>query len=218
MDFSVVPLTQYGDFREEKFDTVSGMLEHFYATRNVITRIRQRSADLRRVVQTALDRNRKKYDLQQKQLKDTEKREKFRVYGELINTYGYNLEEGAKKLTCLNYYENKEITIPLDETMTAQENAQHYFEKYNKLKRTYEASVKLIEETRSEIEHLESISTALDIARSEEDLVQIKEELIEYGYIRRHYTGKKVKITSKPFHYISSDGYDMLCGQEQFPK
>ena len=216
VDFSVVHLTQYEDFTEEHFETVSGMLEHFYATRNVITRIRQRSSDLRRVVQTALERNRKKYDLQQKQLKDTEKREKFKVYGELIHTYGYNLEEGAKKLTCLNYYDNKEITIPLDETKTPQENAQHYFEKYNKLKRTWEASVKLIEETKEEIEHLESISTALDIARSEEDLVQIKEELTEYGYIKRHYTGKRVKITSKPFHYISSDGYHMYVGKNNF--
>ena len=216
VDFSVVHLSQYDDFTEEKFDTVSGMLEHYYATRNVITRIRQRSADLRRIVQTALDRNRKKYDLQQKQLKDTEKREKFRIYGELINTYGYNLEEGAKKLTCLNYYDNKEITIPLDDTKTPQENAQHYFEKYNKLKRTWEASVKLTEETKGEIEHLESISTALDIARSEEDLVQIKEELTEYGYIRRHYTGKRVKITSRPFHYVSSDGYDIYVGKNNF--
>lgn len=216
VDFSVVHLSQYDDFTEEKFDTVSGMLEHYYATRNVITRIRQRSADLRRIVQTALERNRKKYDLQQKQLKDTEKREKFRIYGELINTYGYNLEEGAKKLTCLNYYDNKEITIPLDETKTPQENAQHYFEKYNKLKRTWEASVKLTEETKGEIEHLESISTALDIARSEEDLVQIKEELTEYGYIRRHYTGKRVKITSRPFHYVSSDGYDIYVGKNNF--
>ena len=216
VDFSVVHLSQYDDFTEEKFDTVSGMLEHYYATRNVITRIRQRSADLRRIVQTALDRNRKKYDLQQKQLMDTEKREKFRIYGELINTYGYNLEEGAKKLTCLNYYDNKEITIPLDETKTPQENAQHYFEKYNKLKRTWEASVKLTEETKGEIEHLESISTALEIARSEEDLVQIKEELTEYGYIRRHYTGKRVKITSRPFHYVSSDGYDIYVGKNNF--
>ena len=216
VDFSVVHLSQYDDFTEEKFDTVSGMLEHYYATRNVITRIRQRSADLRRIVQTALDRNRKKYDLQQKQLKDTEKREKFRIYGELINTYGYNLEEGAKKLTCLNYYDNKEITIPLDDTKTPKENAQHYFEKYNKLKRTWEASVKLTEETKGEIEHLESISTALDIARSEEDLVQIKEELTEYGYIRRHYTGKRVKITSRPFHYVSSDGYDIYVGKNNF--
>ena len=216
VDFSVVHLSQYEDFTEEKFDTVSGMLEHYYATKNVITRIRQRSADLRRIVQTALDRNRKKYDLQQKQLKDTEKREKFRIYGELINTYGYNLEEGAKKLTCLNYYDNQEITIPLDETKTPRENAQHYFEKYNKLKRTWEASVKLTEETKGEIEHLESISTALDIARSEEDLVQIKEELTEYGYIRRHYTGKRVKITSRPFHYVSSDGYDIYVGKNNF--
>ena len=69
-------------------------------TRSLITRIRQKSVDLRHVVQTALERNRKKYDLQLRQLKDTENREKYKVYGELINTYGYNLEEGAKTLEC----------------------------------------------------------------------------------------------------------------------
>lgn len=215
-EFSVLPLTQYADFTVTRCETVSQMLETYYAMKNTITRIRQKSADLRRIVQTALDRNRKKYDLQLKQLKDTEKRDKYRVYGELINTYGYDLKPGAKTLTALNYYTNEEITIPLDDTMTAQENSQKYFDKYNKLKRTYEALTQLIKETMEEIQHLESISTALDIALSEEDLVQIKEELTEYGYIRRHFTGKKVKITSKPFHYLSSDGYDIYVGKNNF--
>ncbi len=217
VDFSVIPLTQYSDMEVKNYDTVSQMLEDYYAKKNTVTRIRQRSVDLRKIVQTALDRNLKKYELQLKQLKDTEKRDKFRIYGELINTYGYGCKEGDKKLTCLNYYDNTEITIPLDEHKTAQENAQKYFEKYNKLKRTYEASLKLVEETRSEIDHLESISTALDIALSEEDLVQIKEELVEFGYIKRHNTGgKKVKITSKPFHYISSDGYHIYVGKNNY--
>lgn len=216
VDFSSVPLTQYADFAAKEFSTISEVLESYYAVKNTITRIRQRSFDLRRIVSTALERNRKKYDLQLKQLKDTEKRDKYKVYGELINTYGYNLAPGAKKLEALNYYTNEMVTIPLDPTMTPQENAQKNFDKYNKLKRTYEALDKLILETKEEIEHLESISTALDIALSEEDLVQIKEELTEYGYIRRKYTGKKVKITSKPFHYISSDGYHMYVGKNNF--
>ena len=216
LDFSVLSLTQYADMETTDYDTVSHVLESYYAMKNTITRIRQKSVDLRRIVQTALDRNIKKYDLQLKQLKDTDKRDKYRIYGELINTYGYGLAEGAKKLECLNYYTNENIIIPLDEHKTALENAQKYFDKYNKLKRTYEALVELINETKDEIEHLESISTSLDIALSEEDLVQIKEELTEYGYIKRHYTGKKVKITSKPFHYISSDGYDMYVGKNNF--
>ncbi len=216
VDFSSVPLTQYADFAAKEFSTISEVLESYYAVKNTITRIRQRSFDLRRIVSTALERNRKKYDLQLKQLKDTEKRDKYKVYGELINTYGYNLAPGAKKLEALNYYTDEMVTIPLDSTMTPQENAQKNFDKYNKLKRTYEALNKLILETKEEIEHLESISTALDIALSEEDLVQIKEELTEYGYIRRKYTGKKVKITSRPFHYISSDGYHMYVGKNNF--
>lgn len=105
------------------------------------------------------------------------------------------------------------ITIPLDSQLDAKGNAQKYFDRYNKLKRTYEALTKLTEETKTEIEHLESISTALDIALTEDDLVQIKEELIEFGYIKRKKTDKKAKIKSKPFHYRSSDGYDIYVGK-----
>ena len=165
---------------------MSQVLETYYASKNVITRIRQKSSDLRRIVQTALERNYKKYDLQLRQLKDTEKRDKFRIYGELLNTYGYELAGGEKELSCLNYYTNETIRIPLDETKTAQENAKRYFEKYNKLKRTFEALTELTEETKWEIDHLESISAALDIALKEEDLTQIKMELTEYGFIKKH--------------------------------
>ena len=212
-EFSALPLTHFSQYIRKEYDSISRLLEDYYAEKNTLTRIRQKSVDLRRVVQTALERNRKKYDLQAKQLRDTENREKFKVYGELIHTYGYNLEPGAKKLEALNYYTNEMITIPLDSTKTPQENALKYFEKYNKQKRTFEALTSLIEETRDDISYLESVSNALDIALSEDDLTQIKEELIEYGYIRRKFTKKKVKITSKPFHYLSSDGYHIYVGK-----
>lgn len=217
LDFASLPLTLYPEARVENFESISCVLETYYASKNTITRIRQKSVDLRKIVQTALDRNRKKYDLQLKQLKDTEKRDKYKVYGELINTYGYGLPENAKELTALNYYDNEMITIPLDKDLTPQENAKRYFDKYGKLKRTYEALSELIQETKIEIEHLESVSTALDIALLEEDLQEIKEELTDCGYIRRKYNGgKKVKITSKPFHYISSDGFHMYVGKNNF--
>lgn len=216
VEFSSIPLKQFKTLEEQQYEDISGVLSNYFSMKEKITRIRQKSSDLRRIVQTALERNVKKYDLQLKQLSDTEKREKYKVYGELINTYGYNLPENADKLEALNYYTNEMITIPLDNTMTPSENAKRYFEKYNKLKRTCEALTDLCQQTKAEIEHLESISTALDIALSEEDLVQIKEELSESGYIKKHYKGKKVKITSKPFHYISSDGYHMYVGKNNY--
>ena len=218
-EYAAIKLTSYETSNKENckyFDNISELLEYYYAEKNAITRIRQRSVDLRKIVQTALERNVKKYDLQIKQLEDTGKREKYRVYGELLNAYGYGVEQGAKELEALNYYDNQMITIPLDPTLTAGENAKKYFEKYQKLKRTYEALTKFTKETEDEIKHLSSISTSLDIALKEEDLVQIKEELIESGYIRRKGNTKKQKITSKPFHYISSDGYHIYVGKNNY--
>ncbi|GAA0795986.1 NFACT RNA binding domain-containing protein [Faecalicatena orotica] len=212
-EFSALTLTHFGGYAQREFSSISEVLETYYASKNTITRIRQKSADLRHIVQTALERNRKKYDLQLKQLKDTENRDKYKVYGELINTYGYNLDAGAKKLEALNYYTNEMVTIPLDGTKTPQENAQRYFDKYNKQKRTWEALSKLIQETGDDITYLESISTALDIALTEDDLAEIKEELISAGYMRRKFTKKKVKIKNKPLHYISSDGFHIYVGK-----
>lgn len=220
VEYGVFPFQQYGpEYHSVAFDSVSSMLETYYASKNILTRIRQKSADLRKIVQTALERNRKKLILQQKQMKDTAKKDKYKVYGELINTYGYSLPEGSRSLQALNYYTNEEITIPLDETLTPAQNSKKYFDRYTKLKRTEEALTTQIADTESKIEHLESISNALDIARSESDLSQIKEELTQYGYIKRHYSSKKgakMQAKSKPFHYISSDGFDIYVGKNNF--
>ncbi len=216
IEFAALPLTLYADKDAVSFDSVSEVLEHYYEEKNTLTRIRQKSADLRKIVQTALERNIKKYDLQLRQMKDTEKREKYRIYGELLNTYGYGAEPGARSLEALNYYTDEMITIPLDDTLTPSENAKKYFDKYGKMKRTFEALSELTIEVKAEIEHLESIAAALDIALQEEDLVQIKEELIESGYIRRKGGGKKIKVTSRPFHYLSSDGFHMYVGKNNY--
>ena len=211
VEFAAFPLTSYEN--TVPYNSMSALLEHYYAEKNAQTRIRQKSVDLRKIVQTALERNVKKLDLQMQQMKDTEKRDTYRVYGELLNTYGYGVEEGAKSLRALNYYTGEEITISLDPTLSAGENAKRYFEKYGKLKRTYEALEKLTKEVEEEIERLRSVEAALSIAVGEEDLVEIREELMQSGYIRRRGGTKKVKVTSKPFHYVSSDGYDVYVGK-----
>ena len=218
-ELSALPLTIYSDKENREYDSFSTVITTFYSERDTINRIRQKSVDLRKLVNTLLERNRKKLDLQKKQMQDTVKREKYKVYGELINTYGYQLENDAKSLTCLNYYTNEEITIPVDPTKTASENANKYFNRYNKLKRTNEALSVQMKEVENEILHLENISNSLEIAREETDLVLIKEELTESGYMRRKsIKGKKQsKIPkSKPLHFVSSDGFDMYVGKNNY--
>ncbi len=223
VEFAGTELTGYQNnpkYHTETRESISKLLYEYYNTKEIMGRIHQKSADLRRITQTVLERSLKKYDLQKKQLKDTEKREKYKIYGELLTTYGYELKGGEKKLTCENYYTNSEITIPLDETKSAVENAKRYFEKYAKLKRTFEALTIQIQETQQEIEHLNSISNSLDIARYEEDLTAIRRELSEAGYIKRHAPkGKKASRKtekSRPFHYLSSDGFHMYVGKNNF--
>lgn len=218
IEFSAIRLTMYSDMEWKQNPSISAVLQEYYAAKNNVTRIRQKSSDLRRVVSTAMERTAKKYDLQCSQLKDTEKRDKYRVYGELIHTYGYGIEPEAASFQALNYYTNEEITIPLDPTLTPMENSKKYFARYNKLKRTWEALTEQVAQTKQELEHLRSIQTALDITLEENDLADIKRELMEYGYIKfKGQSKKKGKLPkSKPFHYVSSDGFHMYVGKNNY--
>lgn len=215
VEFSSVMLTMYSDKQIEHRNSISELLDEYYYRKALVTRMRQKSTDLRRIVQTAIERTGRKYDLQMKQLKNTENREKYKVYGELINTYGYSVKQGEKSFKALNYYTNEEIIIPLDSQIPVMDNAKRYFAKYNKQKRTCEALTKLTVETREELEHLQSVQAFLDMAVDEAALAEVKEELTMCGYIRGHYGSKnnKKKVKSKPYHYVSSDGFHMYVGK-----
>ena len=223
-EFSLIQLSHYADCIEVPYESPSALLEDFYARKNVYTRIRQRSADLRHIVQTILERDVHKYDLQCRQIKDTEKRDKYKVYGELLNAYGYSVPAGAKSCELDNYYTGQKITVPLDPTLTPQQNAQKYFDRYARMKRTNEALTRLTAEVSAEIEHLRSIQNALEFSTTDGDLSQIRREMEESGFLRRKYTGSKNlrgeskkgrsrTPQSKPLHYISSDGYDLYVGK-----
>ena len=218
VEFASVELSMYRDLTARSYESVSQVLETYYAQKNDASRIRQKSSDLRRLVNTMLEREAKKLDLQSRQLKDTDKRDRFRLFGELLNTWQYNVEPGASSVTVPNYYDgDKEVKISLDPNKTASENSQRYYEKYEKLKRTSEALSELVQQTKADVEQLESIKTFLDQAQSEADLNQIREELVQSGYIRRHDTQKKKGASrpekSRPWHYRTSDGYDIYVGK-----
>lgn len=216
-DFTCFSYRIFAHLDNRPFESMSALLENYYSEKEKLSRIHQKSADLRRIVNSASERSQRKLVLQKKQMKDTEKKEKYKIYGELIHTYGYTVKEGAKSFEAVNFYTNEPVTVPLDPTLTVPENAKKYFDRYSKLKRTAEALSTLLVETEEEIKHLDSISTALDIAVSESDLTQIKQELTAYGYIKKHAAGnKREKILSRPFHYVSSDGYHMYVGKNNY--
>ena len=214
-EFSAVKLSTFSDCKAISYESISELLENYYAKKNQYTRMRQKSVDLRKIVSTILERDNKKYNIQLKQLKDTEKKDKYKVYGELLTTYGYSIEPGTKSFETVDFYSGKPVTIPLDPTISPIDNAKKYFNKYTKLKRTYEALIDIIKETKNSIDYLETINVAIDIAGNEEDLKAISNELAETGYIKKRNLnkGKKVKDKSKPLHFISSDGFDMFVGK-----
>ena len=219
LEFSSVELFSYNgeEYKKYSYDSVSKMLYDFYSSREAFVLNRQKSSDLRRIVNTALERASKKYDLQEKQLQDADKKDIYRVYGDLLNTYGYSLKGGESSFTTENFYDdNKEITIPLYKNKSAKENAKKYYDKYAKLSRTTKALSEEIVNTKNDIEHLLSIQTALDVSSDDESLSQIRQELVDFGYIKKHSSGKQKKSTSHPYHYISTDGYDIYVGKNNY--
>lgn len=217
LEYAPVALTMYQDMEAKSFETMSEVLIEFYAKRNQYTNIRQKSADLRKIINNHIERASKKLDLQLKQQKDTEKRDKYKIYGEMLHTYGYEAKPNDKSITVINYYDNKELTIPLDPDLSATENAKKYFDKYAKLKRTAEALNIYIEQSKQELELLQSIEAALNIAENETDLAEIRRELSDHGFIKKHSGNKKEKIKkSKPLHFVDDNGFDIYVGKNNY--
>lgn len=210
-------ITKYSQDEEdgEAQDTISNLLIRFYSEKEKQINVRSKASDIKKVLQTAIERASRKYDLQLGQLADTEDRDKYRIYGELLNTYGYELKGGEDKLTCINYYDNQEINIPLDSTLTAQENSQKYFAKYNKKKRTSEALTEFVKQTKEELEYLLSARHSLEMAESDEDIAELRAELERAGFVKKKASSKGARrmAAGKPLHFVSSDGYDIYVGK-----
>lgn len=222
VEFAPVPLRTFSDYPEYEViekQSISDVVFGYYQEKDAVTRMRAKSADLRKTVQNAIERTAKKLDLQRKQMDDTRKKDRFRIYGELLTTYGYSAEPGSKAFTCTNYYDNTEITIPLDPTLTALENAKKYFDKYAKLRRTGEALTEQLAASEAELNHLESVKESLAFACAEADLNQIKAELTDCGYLKFHRepgAKKSRPQKSKPYHYRTKDGFDLYVGKNNY--
>lgn len=222
VEFSALPLEtlKAEGLEARRYTSVSELLYSYYALRAESSRMRQKSSDLRRLVQNHLERSQRKRILQEKQLADSQKKEKYRVYGDLLNSYAYQIPAGADHYVAENFYdENRPLRIPLDKNLSPAENAKKYFDRYAKLKRTELAVGAELEKTVQEEAHLSSVLTALELATEESDLAEIREELAAFQYVKRQRAqkGKRPqKIQSHPLHFRSSDGFDIYVGKNNY--
>lgn len=220
IDFSPLNMTQFSGFTFRYYDSMSELIEDFYRTRDFSYRMNQKTQDLKKLISQNIERCVRKKEIQQKTLKDIENREELRLYGELITANIYSIKEGMTKAELINFYsENSEtITIPLDSDKTPAENAQKYFKAYNKAKRTYEALQEQIKSNNEELLYLEGVLTSVSNCTDEQDIKEIRRELRDNGYIKKSKGDNKKAQNkrAKPLRFISSDGYDIFVGKNNY--
>ncbi|WKV09212.1 NFACT RNA binding domain-containing protein [Thermoanaerobacterium sp. CMT5567-10] len=211
-EFSIIELTQYENLVFYK--SVNEAALKFYREKANAESLKSRSHDLKKLIQTHLERLYNKLEKQLDELKNAENADIYKLYGELITSNLYKLNKKTDAFKTINYYTGEEITVPLDIKYTPNENAQMYFKKYAKLKNAVEFLTKQIEETKKEIEYLEGQLLNVEQCTLPSEIDEIREELSDTGYIKKKNKDKKQKKSiSKPLHYISSDNFDIYVGK-----
>ena len=203
--FSCVP---FSNKIEEHFSSLSQLLDFFYKDKAERDRVKQQASELIRRVENELQKNRQKLKKQEKELQATENAEEFRQKGELLTTFLHQVPNDQDQVVLDNYYTNQPITIALDKALTPNQNAQKYFKRYQKLKEAVKYLTELIEETKATILYLESVETVLNQAGLDE-IAEIREELIQTGFIRRRQR-EKIQKRKKPEKYLASDGKTII--------
>lgn len=206
------------DYLSISYDDPNVLMDAFYEKKDKQDRLQNKSTDLQKLIHTNIDRCNKKLKILNETLSECDEKESFRIKGDLLTSYIYSIKKGDSECTLLNFYnENQEeyITISLNKTKTPAENVQYYYKKYNKLKTSEEYAKVQLKKNDEEMKYLNSVLTNILNAESYNEIDEIKNELIETGYIRfrkNNNNSKKVK-TSKPNHFVSSDGIDIYVGK-----
>lgn len=200
-----------------KYDSPSKMLDTFFNVKDKQERLLNKSSNLQKLIHTNIDRCIKKDKILNKTLEDCAKKESYKIQGDLLTSFIYSIKKGDKEITLNNFYseDNEEITIKLNENKSPSENVQNYYRKYAKMKKSEEMAIEQLENNSKELEYLTSVLTNILNVESYNEIDDIKNELMETGYIKFRNTSKKGKKPkeSKPYHFISSNGTDIYVGK-----
>ena len=217
IDFNALAITQYESLGEVTFfETVNEAAEAFYYQKSSMQSLKQKGSDLMKFVNNNLERCLKKLQLEKEILEKAKKKEKYKIYGDLITANIYRINPGDKVLECQNFYSEgmENVKIPLNEDLTPSKNAQKYYTKYTKQKTAEAETEKQKELNLKEIDYLESVKEAIELAESGAEIALIREELTDQGYLRQRYSKRpKKKALPTPMHFVSDDGYDIYVGK-----
>ena len=215
IDFTFMEVKQYGTTAVPKLcESFSSMLDRFYSERSGADRMKQRSGDLFRFVMNLCDRLSRKLDVQSQELARSAERDTLRVKGELIHANLRNIEKGMTSVILENYYDNNNpIEVKLDPRLSPNQNAQHYFSEYRKADTAEKMLKKFIEKGEAELSYIESVFDLLSRARTEDEVLMLREELAEQGYIKRSRQKNQKPVKLSPKEYVSTDGFRILCGR-----
>ena len=214
-DFSFVEIKQYAALMQSRvFETPSGLLDSFYSERVRIERMKQRSNDLLKMLLNTTERISRKLAAQREELQQCGDREQLKVYGDLISANLYNMQKGQQSVRLLNFYhDNEEIQIELDPALTPVQNAQKYYKEYHKAATAEKMLTSLIEQGEQELLYVDSVFDAVSRTVGESELLEIRQELSEQGYIKNYKNKNKMLKSQPPLKYRSSDGYLIYCGR-----
>lgn len=215
MDFHVIPVTAYDELERVDFETVSQTIEYYYSHRESSNRVKQKSTDLKKHLNTTLKKMYLKKQKISEELLKAENSEKYRLFGELLTANIHAIKPGATSVDVVNYYNGETVTIPLDKRYHPSKNAQMYFKKYSKSKTAIVEKKLQLEHTDEDIAYLESVLNFVDMADKTETIDNIREELIESGFIRRRKLSNrpKKKASIDPYVYKTSDGFTIYAGR-----
>ena len=215
VDFTFMPVIQYGTTMEvKKCENFSSMLDKFYSERSGADRMKQRSNDLFKFVVNLADRISRKLDIQRQELARSTEREILRIKGERIHANLWMIEKGMTSVVLENYYEDcKPVEVKLDPRLSPAQNAQHYFSEYRKADTAEKMLRKFIEKGEAELSYIESVFDLLSRARTDDEVIAIREELVAQGYLKNHRKNNQKPVKLMPKEYISSDGFRILCGR-----
>ena len=215
-EFCFLPITQYGlDATGRPVETLSELLDDYYAEKDEKERLYQRARDLWKLLQTAQDRLTRKLEKQRQELAKSGKREEKRLYGDLLNANLHAVPRGADHADVINYYEPDcpTVRVPLNPAITAAQNAQRYYKEYRKAQTAERVLGEQIAAGEEERLYLDTVSDALSRAGSLREIAELREELAAGGYLRLPRSKQKSPAALPPMAFRSSDGFDILVGR-----
>lgn len=211
-DFHAVKLSS---LKAINYEDPSKMLDEFYYKKDKQERLHSRSQNLQKLIHTNIERCNKKEKILENTLEDCKSKEDFKVKGDLLTSFIYSFKKGDKSITLQNFYDENlpDVEIKLNPNKSPSENVQIYYKKYNKLKKAEEEAYIQLEKNEDELKYLNSVLTNILNADSYDEIEEIKNELMETGYLKFKKSSQKKKNKSKPLHFISSDEIDIYVGK-----